>query len=516
MQMFKGLFNKQQIDKIRIPLFWKFTIGMVIVVVLFGSINVILVHRIIFTSLEDELKQKGVFMSQIISQRAINYILFDDLVAMNVLLEEVKAADETIAYIMICDPDCNIRAHTFDGFVPDGLPNLYERTSRTEILSAHVRFRDSDQLIRDISIPLIEGSIGFLRVGLVEDNISQTLDKATTALLGMIMILVLISLVGTFIFSYLVTSPVKAISDIADNLDMQSIREKNIQFASRYPSPFRRIMGKLPGDEIDILVSRFNDMVSRLQDAYDELETAQKKLIQSEKLASIGTLAAGVAHEVNNPLAGIMHSISRIRKHPDKKEETDKYLDLMQEAAIKMEKVVKNLLNFARQPDQRKEVFNLREALHRSVSLAKHRFEKENIEVTKEKLPEGIECIGNANQLEQVFLNILINSIDAIMEKKTADPMHKGQINIGFEDMSFIQDHIRLEFADNGVGIPEENLSKVFDPFFTTKPPGKGTGLGLAVCLNIVREHGGDMEIKNNSYSGSSVIITFPIIHRNR
>ncbi len=497
--------------KVRIPLFWKFTIGMVVVVVLFGSINVALVHRIIFSSLEDELREKGVFMSQIISQRAINYILFDEMVALNVLLDEVKAADESIEYILVCDPDCQIKAHTFDGLVPEGLDKVHERQFKDNVISAHVQFKGSDKLIRDISIPLLEGSIGFLRVGLTEDNIARTLDKATQTLLGMILILVVISLAGTFIFSYLVTSPVKDISNIADNLDMQSIREKKVMFASRYPRRVEKVMGLLPGDEIDILVSRFNDMVDRLQKAYDEIENAQKKLIQSEKLASIGTLASGVAHEVNNPLAGIMHCISRIKKYPEKKDEAEKYLELMEEAARKMESVVKNLLDFARQPDYQKEDIDPKEALKNALSLAKHRLEKERIEVALNSCPHDILITGNKNQLEQVFLNLIINSIDAITERKDQSNKFSGEIQVSCGLMESNDKKFRIQIKDNGKGIPNENLNKIYDPFFTTKSPGKGTGLGLSVSMNIIRDHEGDMDVKSENNSGTIVTIILPV-----
>lgn len=495
----------------RIPLFWKFTIGMVIVVVLFGSINVILVHRIIFSSLEEELQQKGIFMSQIISQRAINYILFDDIVSLNVLLDEVKTADESIEYIIICDPDCQIRAHTFDGLVPEGLDEVHDRQFKNEVISAHVQFKGSDKLIRDISIPLLEGNIGFLRVGLTEDNIGRTLAQATRTLLGMILTLVIISLVGTFIFSYLVTSPVKDISNIADNLDMQSIRDKKLMYATRYPRRVEKVMKLLPGDEIDILVLRFNEMVQRLQKAYDELEATQKKLIQSEKLASIGTLASGVAHEVNNPLAGIMHCISRIKKNPGNMVETGKYLDLMEEAAIKMEMVVKNLLDFARQPDHQKSDIDPKEALQNSLTLAKHRLEKEKIKVSISSCPYNVLILGNKNQLEQVFLNLVLNSIDAIADRKLHNPEISGELNVSCGLMENNKEKFFINIKDNGSGIPTENLTKIYDPFFTTKPPGKGTGLGLSVSMNIIGDHGGEMEIESVSNSGTIVSIVLPI-----
>lgn len=497
-------------EKIRIPLFWKFTIGMFVVVILFGSINVALVHRIIFSSLEDELQHRGVFMTQIVSQRAVNYILFEDIVALNVLIDEVKAADESIEYILVCDPNCNVVAHTFDQLLPEELANVHLRQQSNEVLTEYVQFEGSDKIIRDISIPLLDGSIGYLRLGLTEDNIARTLNQATQTLLGMILVLIVISLVGTFIFSYLVTSPVKDISMIADNLNMESIREKKVMFASRYPTKAGKLMSKLPGDEIDILVSRFNEMVFRLQKAYDELEETQKKLIQSEKLASIGTLAAGVAHEVNNPLAGIMNCIARIKKYPEKKAEAAMYLELMEQAALKMEAVVKNLLNFARQPDTRKEEVNLRHTLDQAINLARHRLDKEN--VAFEGVNSVNDCIllkANANQMEQVFLNVILNGIDAVVERRTMESDLIGKISVSLDTNPGAM-HCIISISDNGAGIPKEYLTKVADPFFTTKPPGKGTGLGLSVSLNIIRDHGGDMEIESEYFKGTTVKLILP------
>lgn len=483
---------------------------MVVVVMLFGSINVALVHRIIFSSLEDELEHRGVFMSQIVSQRAINYILFDDMVALNVLIDEVKAADESIEYILVCDPSCNVVAHTFEQLLPAELANVHSRQQSNEILTEYVQFKGNDKIIRDISIPLLEGSIGYLRLGITEDNIARTLDQATRTLLGMILLLIVISLVGTFIFSYLVTSPVKDISVIADNLNLESIRDKKVMFASRYPKGTRRIMSKLPGDEIDILVSKFNEMVCRLQKAYDELEEAQKKLIQSEKLASIGTLAAGVAHEVNNPLAGIMNCINRIKKYPEKKAEAEMYMELMEQAALKMEAVVKNLLNFARKPETQKEEVNLCLTLEKVYNLARHRLDKENIAFNGAKSKD--DCIllyANTNQLEQVFLNLILNGIDAVTERRNIETDLIGKISVRLLDKPH-ESFCFVSIIDNGIGIPKEYLHKVMDPFFSTKPPGKGTGLGLSVSLNIIRDHGGDMEIESEYFKGTTIKLKLP------
>jgi two-component system, NtrC family, sensor kinase len=493
-----------------IPLFWKFTIGMVLVVVLFGSINVILVHRIIFSSLEQELEHRSVFMSQLISQQAINYILFDDIVALNVLIDQVKVSDEAIEYILVCDPDCNIIAHTFNIQLPSELADVHQREQSNEIISAYVRFSGSDRIIRDISVPLMEGSIGFLRLGITEDIIGQTLERATTALMGMILILIVISLVGTFIFSYLVTSPVKDISAIAQKLDMQTIRSKELMFARRYPDKAAHLMHKLPGDEIDILVEKFNEMVSRLHQAYEDLEIAQQKLIQSEKLASIGTLAAGLAHEVNNPLAGIMNCIVRMKRHPENRQEAEKYLDLMEEATSKVEGVIRKLLDFARQPDTEKGKVNPQTVVDNALALALHSLDKNRIKYMVDNQALNTLLWANQNQLEQVLLNLIINGMDAITERMQSSSQLQGMITIRLV-LTEDKKKLKIDVCDNGAGVPGENMNKIIDPFFTTKEVGKGTGLGLSVSLNIIKDHGGEMEIRSKVDQGTMVRLILPL-----
>jgi two-component system, NtrC family, sensor kinase len=491
-------------------LFWKFTIGMVLVVVLFGSINVILVHRIIFSSLEDELKHRGEFMSEIISQQATTHVLKGDIDALIVFIDEVKSLDTAIEYILVSDANGKVIAHTFDSVLPAELLDVHSGGQTNEVRTAYVNLKGVENVaIRDISVPLLDGSVGYLRLGITEEIISRTLGQATQTLLGMILILILISLLGTFIFSYLVTSPIKDISQIAENLNMQSIREKNVMFASRYPSRAGRLMKTLPGDEIDILVAKFNEMVFRLQQAYDELEVAQRKLVQSEKLASIGSLAAGVAHEVNNPLAGIMNCIARMKKNPENRKEAEKYLDLMEEATGKMETVIKNLLNFARKPDNSKTAIIIEPVVENALALASHRLKKNNIRITFDNHAEQRYFRANANQLEQVLLNLFINSADAIEEMMEKQPNLSGKLIVCSRPLDEGR-RLLIEITDNGIGIPDENMNKILDPFFTTKAVGKGTGLGLSVSMNIIQEHGGDMEIVSQFRKGTTVRIILP------
>jgi two-component system, NtrC family, sensor kinase len=249
-------------------------------------------------------------------------------------------------------------------------------------------------------------------------------------------------------------------------------------------------------------------MMNRLQYAYDELESAQKKLVQTEKMASIGSLAAGVAHEVNNPLAGLMHCLERIAKNPENCAEIVKYSGLMQEATIKIEKVMKGLLSFARQPEQSFNITGLHEMIENAVLLASHKLNRHKITIIREHQDPEIKLRVNKNRLEQVFLNLLLNSVDAIAEKAGSREDYTGQITI----RSFRRrKDLILDIEDNGSGIPAGEIHKITDPFYTTKPQGEGTGLGLSISIGIMKEHGGDMEIESAVNEGTRVRLIIPV-----
>jgi two-component system, NtrC family, sensor kinase len=184
----------------------------------------------------------------------------------------------------------------------------------------------------------------------------------------------------------------------------------------------------------------------------------------------------------------------------------------MEEAAHKVEKVVKSLLDFARQPEKEKSSVSIKEVINTALSLASHRMKQTNIRFEPEESDVDFIVEGNKNQLEQVFLNLFLNSIDAIEEKKIKNISIVGEILIRLI-RSPMNNNLYIEITDNGIGIPETNLNKIIDPFFTTKEVGKGTGLGLSVSVNIIKDHGGDIDIKSTPGTGTTVLIQVPLIN---
>jgi len=234
-----------------------------------------------------------------------------------------------------------------------------------------------------------------------------------------------------------------------------------------------------------------------------ELVDAQEQLVQAAKLAAVGELAAGVAHELNNPLTAVMAYISVIKRHIERGE-TDheplyEHLDAMMEAADRCRDITAGLLKFSRGSSRKRESVDLAEVAHSAVTLAKPQLKRLKCEAVEEM--EGpLRVTGNANRLEQVVINLLVNAGQAL--DKGGEIYIRGTAS---------GNQAQLTVADTGCGMDEETQTRIFNPFFTTKPPGSGTGLGLSVSSGIVREHGGRIEVESSPGQGTTFTISLPL-----
>jgi two-component system NtrC family sensor kinase len=227
----------------------------------------------------------------------------------------------------------------------------------------------------------------------------------------------------------------------------------------------------------------------------------QAKLMHTEKMAAVGQLVSGVAHEVNNPLTAILGFADLLIDHPDVPEFAKSDLRVILEEAQRTKQIVQNLLSFARQmPPQRKPV-QINGILRQTLALRAYDFANHGVKIIERFSPNVREVVGDSHQLQQVFLNILNNAYDAVRESPSP-----GQIVIETAEKDGMAEII---FRDNGPGIlyPE----RIFDPFFTTKEVGKGTGLGLSICYGIIREHAGEISCRNNGDApGAMFIVRLP------
>jgi PAS domain S-box-containing protein len=234
-----------------------------------------------------------------------------------------------------------------------------------------------------------------------------------------------------------------------------------------------------------------------------DLKRLEEQLIQAEKLAAMGQMLAGVAHELNNPLTAILGVTELLGERGGFEPDTKRQLELTHRQARRAARIVQNLLEFSRPAAPQKKAVDVNSLLERTLQLHEHSLRRNNIEVDFQPQPDLPPVVGDANQLVQVFLNLITNAEYAIREVR-----EKGRIQIR---MGRIGAHISCTVQDDGVGIPSESLPRLFDPFYTTKRPGGGTGLGLSICTSIIREHGGSIDVETLPAGGSAFTVYLPL-----
>ena len=229
---------------------------------------------------------------------------------------------------------------------------------------------------------------------------------------------------------------------------------------------------------------------------HKEMAKLERLFMQSEKLFTLGKLAAGVAHEINNPLTSIsLHTQIMLKKTWDEK--TNNRLRIINKETNRAAHTVKRLLDFARQSEPKLNPVNINNEIDNVLNVLEPQLSNTKINTDFEPLPV---IMADREQIQQVFMNMLTNSIQSIIKN--------GEIII---KTIAKQDHIEISIADNGCGIPQDNIGRIFDPFFTTKKPGEGTGLGLSICYGIIKKHNGSIDVKSEPGTGTTFSIKLPI-----
>ncbi len=278
-------------------------------------------------------------------------------------------------------------------------------------------------------------------------------------------------------------------------------------------------------DEIGILAASFNRMTDELKEsttsienlnreiesrrkteealkrAYKELKEKEQELVQAEKMAALGTISAGMAHEINNPLMGIMLLVQNLTSQK-REEKEQKALSFIDNGLKRIEGVVSKLLAFSRKEKLILRKENINNIIEETIPFISHEFVSNDIELVKDYRRDLPDLELSSNAMQQAFMNILLNAKDSVLDS-------------GFKKITITtymeNDAVKIKFKDEGIGMKKEDLKKVFDPFFTTKAVGKGLGMGMSIVRNIIEQHGGKININSEPRKGTEVIISLPV-----
>jgi signal transduction histidine kinase len=247
--------------------------------------------------------------------------------------------------------------------------------------------------------------------------------------------------------------------------------------------------------------SLYENIEEQVKQRTKELVEVQKQLTQAEKLATVGTLAGGVAHEINNPLTAILTNVQMLLSSGELDKES---LEMIEEATKRCKTIVQKLMAYSKKPMESTMVYkiNLLEVTTNAVNFLKFQLEQDNMKIKINASQDNFLIKANHNEIEQVITNIVLNARDAIKQIKKS-----GIIEI---TLSQTDETVKIEIRDEGIGIPKEVMPRIFDPFFTTKEVGKGLGLGLSICQSIVDKHNGKIIVNSEVNKGSTFVVTLP------
>lgn len=394
-----------------------------------------------------------------------------------------------IVYISIQDNSHRIIAHSnlalYNTIVPEDSRITANGTGRplTSIFPD-----ETHGWILETRLPLQIGEKrwGLVHIGFEAASTREKIGRAFFQLLFLTVAALAVTLGLLYFFITRVTASLRELVSEVDKIDLES--DDPISLEPRT-------------DEIGFLIEHFQMLKTRLLQSRSELERAQRQIYQAEKLASIGRLASGVAHEVNNPLNGMRFCVFSIRKDPDNRAQTEEYLNLINEGLDQIESIVTKLLGYARQRPESPEAVHLGKHIRIVLDLLEYRITQQKIRLELREDPDLPAIQADPHLIQEMLMNLLLNSLDAVQEE--------GVITITTGKAA--ENKIFLRIHDNGCGIEAKDYSVIFEPFYSTKETGKGTGLGLSVTHGIVQSHKGTITVKSEPGSWSEFTITLPI-----
>ncbi len=434
------------------------------------------------------IENHGKSLSAIIAGQLIDPLLVDDALSLLDTMERVLATDKSIRYMGVENTRGDIVSHTFENGFPRNLRDIWRNTHGSVI-----KLRINDEPVIDISAPIMSGQMGTLHIGFSRKYAQESVRELLIMLgFGMAGALALISTVA-WVVSAKVSRPMRILEEEVSRFIPGNTPEHPLAFKGTR--------------EVESLAQGFNEMVRRVNELEHERSVIQAKLIQTECLSALGEMAAGLTHEIRNPLDGMLECVRYMEAETTKGERQAKFLPMIREGLQRINDTMGHMLMFARSGDVLSaEACYTADIINTLEILLQGKLNSQNIRINWKK-PGDCQCLCNKMAILQALLNLILNAADAVKEKKAPEISIEAKCDSKWVYMSV---------EDNGEGIAPGLETKVFELFYTTKPVGKGTGLGLSISRQIVRAAGGDLTLSSHSESlgGARFEIRIPRVYQ--
>ncbi len=459
-------------------------LGIASVVLFFMSITVFTGWRLTKV-MQQDLQGRALNSARTLASQLVEPILVDDSYTVFRTLKKGVSASEEARYAYIRLKDQRIAGHTFDLGFPRRL--LRFRQGHGEQFAV---FRTRTDRMIDVSVPLLDGQLGNLHLG-----VSQGLVIAEQRRFILVMSVVL---AATMMLTFVVTQRVGKMVGLP--LQLLTEKARSVPTGETAPEDIQ-ISGTA---EVRALSLAFREMVRDLRRLESENKAAQTRMVSAERLAALGELAAGLAHEIMNPLDGVLEACRYLQREIPKNDRFSRYLRLMNDGLARIDRVMRQMLMFARAPASAPELGpqQVPAMIQNVLELAQGKLSERGIKASYSGDGNGV-CICDRELTQQALLNLLLNAADA--SKDNSGP----EIRISVESSyAWVEIHV----DDNGPGVPEESKAKIFAPFFTTKNPAEGTGLGLTISRQAIQQCGGNVVLDDrpSSLGGARFTVLLP------
>jgi signal transduction histidine kinase len=435
-------------------------------------------------TLEAELQSKGKYLVELMSHNIVEPLLYEERHAILSLLQgSMKSAESLIVSAEVYDKNQErvVSAYKDKRYRDMNLPpyNFKAAMNGPDI-------GEGDAMnIYYLSLPVkVEtlGIIGYLRLCITKEFLFRTLESVRDKLF---LYTAAVTFVGIIFGLYMARKVLQPVLILSKGVGRIGEGEVGVEVP---------VVGH--GEIKDLAIS-FNRMSLKLKELIDKIKSAQEHMVKTEKLYAVGEFSAGIAHEIKNPLTPIMMLMRRVKE--ERESLSDKDIDIIEEELNRIDRIVTEFLAFARPDNVEKTEVNINDVLNEVITITRPKIDRSGISLIEKYSNSLPDITGTHDALKQVFLNIMLNAIQAMDGSG-------GELTV---ETSAYNRSVQVIIRDTGVGIPEENLKKIYDPFFTTKKD--GTGMGLALTHNIINDHSGKIDIDSTPGSGTTVKVKFPL-----